>query len=117
MWLMLQQPTNTIQDGVIATGESHTIREFVEAAFSKIGKQIMWRGTGLDEKGYDANDPTRVLVQVDAKYFRPFEVENLRGDASKMQKILNWKPQVTFDQLVDIMVTHDLHHHHQSQAR
>ena len=110
MWLMLQQPQSHLQDGVIATGESHTIREFVEAAFSKIGKRIVWRGTGLDEKGYDADDPSMVLVQVDAKYFRPFEVENLRGDASKMQKILNWKPKVTFNELVDIMVSHDLCH-------
>ncbi len=111
MWLMLQQPQTHLQDGVIATGESHTIREFVEAAFSKIGKRIVWRGTGLDEKGYDADDSTHTsppLIQVDAKYFRPFEVENLRGDASKMQKLLNWKPKVTFDELVDIMVAHDL---------
>lgn len=110
MWLMLQQPS--CQDGVIATGVSHTIREFVEAAFSKIGKRIVWRGTGLEEKGYDADDTTHTnpppLVQVDAKYFRPFEVESLRGDASAMQKRLNWKPKVSFDELVGIMVAHDL---------
>ena len=103
---MLQRPQP--EDGIIATGESHTIREFVEAAFAKVCKTIIWKGSGINERGYDAEDPNKVLVQVDPKYFRPFEVENLRGDASKMMKILSWKPKVTFHELIDIMLSHDL---------
>jgi GDPmannose 4,6-dehydratase len=108
MWLMLQQEKP--DDYVIATGESHSVREFVTAAFAFIGVTIVWVGTGVDEKGYNAafgiyREP---LVAVDSRYFRPTEVNELCGDASKARRILGWKPKVNFAQLVDIMVQHDL---------
>jgi GDPmannose 4,6-dehydratase len=104
-WLMLQQ--DKPQDYVIATGETHTVREFVEVAFKEIGINIQWQGKGVNEKG--VNSKTReVLVEVDEKYFRPAEVELLLGDPTKAEKELGWKREVSFQKLVSDMVKYDL---------
>lgn len=104
-WLMLQQ--DKPQDFVIATGETHTVREFVELAFREIDIQIKWQGKGIDEKGID--DKTgAVLVAVDEKYFRPAEVELLLGDPSKAEQELGWKREISFQELVSGMVKYDL---------
>lgn len=105
MWLMLQQEVP--DDFVIATGQTHTVREFVETAFSVVGKKIIWAYSGIEEKGYDA-DTGKLLIAIDPIYFRPTEVDILLGDASKANKILNWQPKVDFYQLVKIMVEADL---------
>ncbi len=105
MWLILQQAEP--DDYVLATGESHTVREFVEKAFMHIGRRIVWRGNGTDEKGVDAADG-RVLVEVDRRYFRPTEVDTLLGDASKARAKLGWRHKTTFDALVKEMVEADL---------
>ena len=104
MWLMLQQ--DTAEDFVIATGEQHSVREFVDAAATEIGIRIHWEGTGVDEKGMD--DDGRCLVAVDPRYFRPTEVETLLGDASKARTKLGWTPKTSFHQLVTEMVREDL---------
>ena len=104
-WLMLQQ--DTPQDYVIATGETHTVREFVEAAFKEIDIDIKWQGSGVNEKGID-NRTNKILVEIDKKYFRPAEVELLLGDPSKAEKELNWKRRVSFKELVSDMVKYDL---------
>ncbi len=104
-WLMLQQ--DEPQDYVIATGESHTIREFVELAFKEVDIDIKWQGTGVKEVGIDKNTD-KVLVEVDEKYLRPAEVELLLGDPSKAEKELGWKRQVSFRELVSGMVKYDL---------
>lgn len=88
MWLILQQEKP--QDYVLATNETHTVREFVELAFAEVGIEIEWKGTGVDEKGYD-KATGRLLVDVNPRYFRPAEVELLWGDASKAEKELGWK--------------------------
>jgi GDPmannose 4,6-dehydratase len=105
MWRMLQQPTPA--DFVIATGESHTVREFVEHSFKFIGVDIAWKGSGLEEKGIDRKTG-KMLVEIDPDFFRPAEVENLRGDASKAKRVLNWEPKVKFDELVHIMMEDEL---------
>ncbi len=105
MWLMLQQ--DKPQDFVIATGETHTVREFVELAFAETGVAIEWQGSGVNEQGIDAKTG-RVLVKVDAKYFRPAEVELLLGDPTKAETELGWKRSVSFHQLVAGMVKYDL---------
>ena len=106
MWLILQQAQP--DDFVIATGEYHTVREFATMAFKEVGIDLEWKGEGIDEKGYDRTTG-KVLVEVDPKYFRPAEVEQLLGDPTKAQKELGWKPRKTsFEQLVKIMVQHDL---------
>jgi GDPmannose 4,6-dehydratase len=105
MWLIVQQPHP--DDYVLATGESHSVREFVERAFSHVGKTIVWRGTGTDEKGYDSSS-NRVLVEVDARYFRPTEVDLLVGDASKARTKLGWRHKVSFGTLVSEMVDADM---------
>jgi GDPmannose 4,6-dehydratase len=105
MWLILQQAQP--DDYVLATGESHTVREFVEKAFALVGRSIVWRGGGTDEQGVDAVDG-RVLVEVDRRYFRPTEVDTLRGDASKAHAKLGWRHTTTFDALVREMVEADL---------
>lgn len=105
MWLMLQQEKP--QDYVIATGETHTVREFTELAFKEVGIDIEWRGTGVDEKGYDKKTG-RVLVEVNPKYFRPAEVELLWGDPTKAEKELGWKRKVDFKGLVKMMVEADV---------
>jgi GDPmannose 4,6-dehydratase len=104
-WLMLQQ--DKPGDFVIATGETHTVREFVELSFKEIGIEIEWQGIGVDEKGIDTNNG-KVLVEVDEKYFRPAEVELLLGDPTKAEKELGWKRQISFQELVSGMVKYDL---------
>lgn len=108
MHMILQQ--DTPEDYVIATGESHTVKDFVEAAYSEIGVKIIWKGTGIDEKGYDANTGT-LLVAVDPKYFRLTEVNHLRGDPSLAQSRIQWKPMISFHELVKRMVRHDINNH------
>lgn len=105
MWLMLQQPTP--DDFVLATGETHPVREFVEKTFARLGKEIKWRGEGIQEEGYDAKTD-QVLVRVDPKYFRPAEVELLLGNPAKADRVLGWKRKVAFDSLVNEMVDADL---------
>ena len=106
MWLMLQQPLP--DDYILATGEAHTVREFIERAFEQVGRRVKWRGTGIDEVGYDART-SKDLVRVDRKYFRPAEVDALLGDASKARRVLGWQPTVSFADLVQEMVMADLH--------
>ena len=105
MWLMLQQ--DEPDDFVIATGETHTVREFCELAFAEAGMKVVWKGTGLDEKGIDANSG-KVLVEIDPRYLRPTEVDLLIGDASKAQAKLGWQPKTSFKELVHLMVESDL---------
>jgi GDPmannose 4,6-dehydratase len=106
MWLMLQHETP--EDFVIATGEAHSVREFCTLAFKYAGIELKWEGEGVNEKGIDVATG-RVLVEVDEKYFRPAEVEQLLGDATKAQTLLGWNPRKTsFEDLVKIMVEHDL---------
>lgn len=105
MWLMLQQEKP--QDYVIATGETHSVREFVELAFKEVGIEIEWRGKGVDEKGFDRKTG-RLLVDVSPKYFRPAEVELLWGDPSKAERELGWKRKVDFKGLVKMMIEADL---------
>ena len=103
-WLMLQQ--EQAEDFVIATGEQHTVREFVDRAASELGITMTWKGSGVDEKGYDQGG--RCIVEVDPRYFRPTEVETLLGDPTKARMKLGWTPTTTFDQLVREMVQADL---------
>jgi GDPmannose 4,6-dehydratase len=105
MWRILQQPEP--DDYVLATGETHSVREFVEKAFAQIGVHIAWEGVGVEEKGLDAGSG-RVLVQVDPRYFRPTEVDLLVGDPSKARSKLGWQHRVSFEQLVAEMVAADL---------
>jgi len=105
MWLMLQQ--DHPDDYVVSTNETHTVREFVEKAFKVIGVEIVWEGKGVDEVGKDKATGI-IRVRVDARYFRPTEVDLLLGDSTKARKILNWKPKVTFDDLVVEMVNADI---------
>ena len=106
MWLILQHPTP--EDFVIATGEMHTVREFCTLAFREAGIELRWEGSGVDEKGIDTATG-KVLVEVDPKYFRPAEVEQLLGDPSKAREKLGWNPRTTsFEQLVNIMTDHDV---------
>ncbi|KAA0441931.1 MAG: GDP-mannose 4,6-dehydratase [Candidatus Thioglobus sp.] len=104
-WLMLQQEKP--QDYVIATGETHTVREFVELAFKEVDIDIIWQGSGISEQGIERKTG-RVLVEIDAKYFRPAEVELLLGDPAKAEKELGWKRKVSFQELVSGMVKYDL---------
>ncbi|MFI3299342.1 MAG: GDP-mannose 4,6-dehydratase [Rikenellaceae bacterium] len=106
MWLMLQH--NEPEDFVIATGEQHSVREFTTLAFREVGIELEWQGSGTKEKGIDKRSG-KVLVEVDAKYFRPAEVETLLGDPTKAREVLGWNPRKTsFEELVSIMVTYDL---------
>lgn len=104
MWLMLQQ--DEPEDFVIATGEQHSVREFVDLVCKELEMPLEWRGKGADEKGYDAKG--RIIVEVSKLYFRPAEVETLLGDSSKARKKLGWKPTVDFKSLVGEMVDQDL---------
>ena len=103
-WLMLQQ--EQAEDFVIATGIQYSVRDFVDAAAKELSITIRWEGVGVDEKGYDANG--RCIVSVDARYFRPTEVETLLGDPSKAKAKLGWVPKITFSELVAEMVREDL---------
>jgi GDPmannose 4,6-dehydratase len=105
MWKILQQ--DQPDDFVIATGEAHSVREFVEKAFERIGVSIQWEGSGVDELGRDAATG-QVRVQIDPRYFRPTEVDFLLGDPSKAKQVLGWEPKTSFDQLVELMVEEDL---------
>ncbi|GIX17757.1 MAG: GDP-mannose 4,6-dehydratase [Rhodothalassiaceae bacterium] len=105
MWLILQQ--DEPDDYVLATGETHSVREFVELAFAEVGRRIVWRGTGVDEEGIDEKTG-KVLVKVDPRYFRPTEVDLLLGDASKARQRLGWRPKHSFRDLVREMVAEDL---------
>jgi len=105
MWLMLQQ--DEPDDYVIATGETHTVREFVELAYEKIGVSIRWEGNGIDEVGIDeATD--KAIIRVDPYFFRPAEVDFLQGNADKARERLGWKPETTFSELVAMMIAADL---------
>lgn len=103
MMLQLDEP----EDFVIATGETRSVREFVEAAFKFIGRGIEWRGEGVQEVGVEKGTD-KVRVKINPKFFRPTEVDLLQGDASKAQRILGWKPKVSFDELVVDMMTADI---------
>jgi GDPmannose 4,6-dehydratase len=102
-WLILQQPRP--DDYVIATGEQHSVREFVEAACQRLDMTVSWQGEGEAEKGYDKHG--KCIIAVDARYFRPTEVDTLLGDAGKARATLGWRPRVSFDDLVTEMVTAD----------
>jgi GDPmannose 4,6-dehydratase len=105
MWLMLQQ--DKPDDYVIATGKTHSIREFCEEAFRLAGYEIIWEGKDLEEKGIDKKTG-KIVIEIDPKYFRPTEVDLLIGDSSKAHNKLNWKPKVGFKELIKIMMEHDL---------
>jgi GDPmannose 4,6-dehydratase len=104
MWLMLQQ--DKPDDFVLATGETHTVREFIEASFKLKGFTLKWSGTGVDEIGYDEYTGKK-LISIDPKYYRACEVDLLIGDASKAKQILRWQPKIKFNDLVKIMVDFD----------
>ena len=104
-WLMLQQ--KKAEDFVIATGKQYSVRDFVTAAAKELNIDISWKGTGVDEKGYNTKTD-KVIVAVDPKYFRPTEVETLLGDPSKAKKKLGWTPEISFKELVSEMVEQDL---------
>ena len=122
MWLILQQEQP--EDFVIATGEYHTVREFCTLAFKHVGIELRWEGEGVNEKGICVKDERtilnsqfsilnslegKVLVEVDPRYFRPAEVEQLLGDPTKAKTLLGWNPRKTsFEDLVKIMVEHDM---------
>jgi len=105
MWLMLQQ--SAPEDYVIATGETHSVREFAEKVFTHLGMPLEWKGTGVHEKGIDA-ETGNIVIEIDPKYFRPTEVDLLLGDPTKARQKLNWSPKVTFEGLVNMMVDADL---------
>lgn len=106
MWLILQH--DTPEDFVIATGEYHSVREFTTLAFKEAGIELRWEGRGVDEKGIDVATG-KVLVEVDPKYFRPSEVDQLLGDPTKARTLLGWNPtRTSFEELVKIMVRHDM---------
>lgn len=107
MWMILNH--DFPDDYVIATGETRTVREFVEEAFKVTGVRIVWKGEGVEEKGYDS-ESGKLRVEVDPRYFRPAEVELLLGDASKARRELGWQPKCSFQELVRIMVEFDLAH-------
>ncbi len=105
MWRMMQHPT--AEDWVLATGETHSVREFATLAFAEAGLNLDWRGLGLDEVGID-RATGNVLVAVDSQYFRPVETDNLCGDAGKARRMLGWAPTTGFRQLINEMVAADL---------
>jgi len=105
MWLMLNH--SEPDDFLIATGETHTVREFCELAFLIAGIEIQWEGTGLEERGID-RDTNKVVVRVNKVFYRPAEVDVLVGKPEKAERLLKWKPKVTFENLVKMMVEHDI---------
>jgi len=105
MWRILQQPEP--DDYVLATGETHSVREFLELAFSHVGRTIQWRGEGVNEQGFEA-DTRDALVLIDPRYFRPTEVDLLLGDSSKAKRVLGWEHKTTLPELVKEMVESDL---------
>ena len=105
MWRIVQQPEG--DDYVLATGETHSVRELTELAFKEVGREITWKGTGVDEHGIDTKSG-KTVVEIDRRYFRPTEVDLLIGDPTKAYTKLGWKHQTTFQQLVAEMVANDL---------
>jgi GDPmannose 4,6-dehydratase len=105
MWAILQQPVS--DDYVLATGETHTVREFVELAFEEIGYRIAWTGNGIDEKGVDTKTD-KIVIEVDPRYFRPTEVDFLLGDPAKARQKLGWRHKIGFRELVKEMVVADV---------
>ncbi len=105
MWMMLQR--DKADDFVLATGETHTVREFVELTFKELGMEIEWKGSGVDEKGID-KATGKILIEIDPRYFRPTEVDLLLGDASKAEREIGWKPKTKFYELVSMMTKADL---------
>ena len=105
MWLMLQQPTP--DDYVLATGQTQTVREFVELAFAEVNRTIVWKGKGVEEQGIDQKT-SKVLVEIDPRYFRPTEVDLLLGNPAKAAKVLGWKHKTTLREMVKEMVASDL---------
>jgi len=105
MWRMLQ--LDKADDFVLATGEQHSVREFIELTFRQLNIEIEWEGDGVNEKGIDKKT-NQAIIEIDPKYFRPTEVETLLGDPEKAKKILGWKPETRFDDLVKIMADSDL---------
>jgi GDPmannose 4,6-dehydratase len=105
MWMMLQQPNP--DDFVLATGESHTVREFVEKAFACVGIKVGWHNKGVEEEGFDAKNG-KVIIKIDPSYYRPTEVDHLLGNAGKARTQLGWKPTTKFHKLVELMVESDL---------
>jgi len=103
-WLMLQQ--DAPDDYCIATGIQHSVRDFVDFAWDFFGKKIIWKGKGVNEKGYD-KESGKLIVAIDPRYFRPTEVETLLGDSSKARANLGWEPKITFQELVTEMMEHD----------
>jgi GDPmannose 4,6-dehydratase len=115
MWRIVQQ--DTPDDYVLATGETHSVREFVELAFAEVGRTIAWRGKGVDEVGIDEASG-KTLVRIDPRYFRPTEVDQLLGDPSKAREKLGWQLRISFRELVKDMVESDLvEAHREQQAR
>ena len=108
MWMMMQKDSS--DDYVLATGETHTVREFVEKAFAYVGTTIEWKGAKgtVDEIGVDKNDPSRILIKIDPHYFRPTEVELLLGDPTKAKRQLGWVAKTSFENLVKEMVEADI---------
>ena len=102
MWLMLQQNTEQPKDYVLATGETYSVKQFVEKAFEKAGMTITWKGTGIDEQGIDQKGIVRIVIN--PKYFRPNEVDFLQGDPSDAEKELGWKREYNFESLIDDML-------------
>ena len=105
MWLMLQQ--DKADDYVIATGETYMVRTFAEMVFARLGMPLEWRGKGPHEKGIDAGTGN-IVIEVDANYFRPAEVDLLLGDPTRARQKLGWQPKTGFDALVEMMVDADL---------
>lgn len=105
MWLMLQQESP--KDYVLATGETHTVREFVELAFKEVGIHIKWNGNGVDEKGIDEKTG-KILIDINPRYFRPTEVDLLLGDPTKAKKEIGWEPKTSFKDLIKMMVESDM---------
>ncbi len=114
MWLMLQQ--ENAEDFVIATGETHSVREFTEKAARHFGYELAWRGEGLDEVGYDTKTGTE-MIKVDPEYFRPAEVDFLLGNASLAKEKLNWAPKTTFDELITMMCESDFKMEEKNEQR
>jgi GDPmannose 4,6-dehydratase len=107
MWMMLQH--DKPDDYIISSGKEHSVREFTEMAFKKADIEIRWEGEGVHEIGLD-NNTNKVLVEVSERFYRPAEVDILRGDASKAREVLGWKPEISFDKMIEIMVNHDLNY-------
>lgn len=105
MWMMLQQ--DEPDDYVVATGEMHTVREFIEKSFAHVGRKIEWQGSEVDEEGIDTTTG-KTVVRIDPRYYRPCEVEQLLGDPAKAKEQLGWEPEVKFEKLVQIMTDGDL---------